>query len=167
MANYEWYKTGTVAVRHGDTEVIGTDTDWLKSEIKSGDIFIINNLPYEIAEVTGSTSLVLAKAYAGESAGGKDYAIITRAGEVLQAEIALKLQQAITRWNEHEKTYEAQLKELNDRTEPLKGLGLYRDDDGDLAQNEAVDTNLLRAGSIQVASQSEVNEMINETFSSN
>ena len=165
MSDYKWYKNGTVTVRHGDTEVIGTATGWLQTEIKSGDIFVINNLPYEIAEVKGNTSLVLAKAYEGESAGGKSYGIITRAGEVMQAEIALNLQQAIARWNEREKSYDSQLQELNRITEPLKGLGLYRDEDGDLAQNESVNTTLMRAGSIQVSSPSETQEMIDEAFS--
>ena len=167
MANYEWYKAGTVTVRHGDTEIIGTNTDWLEAGIKSGDILILDNLPFEIAEVTASTSLLLVKAYPGESAGGKDYAIITRAGEVLQAEIALKLQQAITNWNEREKTYDAQLKELTERTEFLKGFGFYRDNDGDLAQDETVNQALMSAGSIPVTSPGETNEMLNEVFSGN
>jgi hypothetical protein len=167
MANYEWYKAGSVTVRHGDTEIIGTNTDWLKAGIKTGDIFIIDNLPYEIADVTGSTSLVLAKAYAGESAGDKEYSIITRAGEVLQAEIALKLQQAITNWNEREKSYDAQLKELTERTEPLKGLGLYRDEDGDLAQDESVNMALMTAGNIPVTQPGDTQEMLNDVFSGN
>ena len=77
--NYEWYKTGKVTVRHGDKEIIGTDTDWLKGGIKKGDVFVLDNVPYEIDEVIGSTSLSLVKEFAGESAGGKDYAIIPRA----------------------------------------------------------------------------------------
>ena len=54
--NYEWYKTGNVAVRHGSREIVGTDTDWLKAGIKSGDILVLDNQIHEIEEVTASTN---------------------------------------------------------------------------------------------------------------
>ena len=106
--NYEWYKTGKVAVTLGSKEVIGIDTDWLKGGIKQGDVFIIDNVPYEIEEVLGSSSLSLVKEYTGESAGSKAYAIITRAKAVLLAELALALKQTVKNWNERETSYQEQ-----------------------------------------------------------
>ena len=167
MAGYEWYKQGTVIVRNGDVEVIGAGTEWLKDNIKQGDIFLVGNSIYEIAEVIGNTSLKLTKPYEGLSNGSTEYAIITRAGEVLQAEIALKIQQAVTLWNEREATYEAKFRELEELTEPLKGLGLYRDEDGDLAQDESVNIPLMTAGNIPVTSPGETKEMLDKVFSGN
>lgn len=137
MQGYEWYKTGLVAVRHGDNQVIGTDTDWLKNGIKKGDIFILDSQIYEISEVIGNTSLSLTENYTGESAGGKAYSIITRAGEVFQAEIALKLQQTVAYWNAQEKEYADKFHQLDERTKFLDGLGFYQDEDGNLAQDHA------------------------------
>ena len=127
MAGYKWYKTGSVVLRNGDKEVIGANTEWLVNDIKQGDIFIVGTQLYEIAEVAGNTSLKLTKPYEGISDGSSSYAIITRAGEVLQAELALKIQQAVTSWNAREATYEAKFRELDERTQAMRGLGLYRD----------------------------------------
>ena len=88
MTNYQWHKAGFVTVQHGSTVVIGINTGWLIAGIKSGDIFVIDDTPFEIAEVTGSESLALVKQYPGENAANKEYAIIQRAGEVLQADLA-------------------------------------------------------------------------------
>ena len=165
--NYEWYKTGKVAVKRGDKEVIGTDTDWLKSGIDKGDIFIVDNVPYEIDELLGSTTLSLVKEYAGESAGGKDYAIITRAKAVLLAELALDLKQTVKNWNERELSYQEQFKELQKRTHIVDALGLYIDEDGDLAQGEEQQSvSVFDALSVPVASQEDTQEMLNEIFQS-
>lgn len=125
MAGYEWYKTGTVIVRNGEKEVVGANTKWLTSDIKQGDIFIIAQQIYEIAEVIGETSLTLTAPYTGISDGAASYAIITRAGEVIQAELAVKIQEAIIKINE-----------MATRPQIADELGLYIDADGDLAQGE-------------------------------
>ncbi len=120
----DWYKSGSVAVRNGSKEVVGTDTDWLIGGIKEGDIFVIDNQVYEIDEVTASTNLVLVNEYEGSNAGGKDYAIIQRAGEVLQAEIAENIEKVITAWNEREANYLALFNEFKKIINSLISLDL-------------------------------------------
>ena len=166
MDGYEWYRKGTAIVRNGDVEVVGANTEWLKDDIKRGDIFIAANQICEIAEVIGNTSLKLTKPYEGISDGSSSYAIITRAGEVLQAELALKIKQAVTSWNAREATYEAKFRELDERTQAMRGLGLYRDEDGDLAQGDSVNTALMVDGTVTVATSGDVNEMLDEVFTS-
>ena len=134
MAGYEWYKTGTVIVRNGEREVVGANTDWLVNDIKQGDIFTAGGQIYEIADVVGNTSLTLKKPYAGISDGAAEYAIIQRAGEVIQAELALKLQQAITMFN----TRDQLLSEIEERTRFLAGLDLSIDTDGDWSNTDPV-----------------------------
>ena len=165
--NYEWYKTGKVAVTLGSKEVIGIDTDWLKGGIKQGDVFIIDNVPYEIEEVLGSSSLSLVKEYTGESAGSKAYAIITRAKAVLLAELALALKQTVKNWNERETSYQEQFTELRKRTQIVDALGLYIDEDGDLAQGEQQSLTLFDALNVPIASQAETQEMLDEVFPHN
>ena len=132
MAGYQWYKQGTVIVRNGDHNVVGAGTEWLKDDIKQGDIFLAGGDIYEIAEVLGNTSLTLTKPYSGISNAASEYAIITRYGEVMQAEIALKIQQIIAKWNEQDSV----ISELRERTQLMSELGLYVDGEGDLAQGE-------------------------------
>ncbi|MBR0257577.1 MAG: hypothetical protein IJQ58_07555 [Synergistaceae bacterium] len=136
MEGYEWYKKGTIAVRHSEREVVGTDTEWLKDGIKRGDIFILDNIICEIEEVVGNMSLTLTKPFTGESGGGRQYAIITRAGEVLQAEIARDLAQTVAYWNEREASYTEKFAQYEQRIKALEALGLYVDTDGDIAQGE-------------------------------
>ena len=162
MTNYQWHKAGFVTVQHGSTVVIGINTGWLIAGIKSGDIFVIDDTPFEIAEVTGSESLTLVKQYPGENATNKEYAIIQRAGEVLQADLALLLQNAVKTWNARETEIEQRFTELETRTEPLKGLGLYRDADGDLSQDENAIEPVTPDG--RTATTQEVQQMIDETF---
>ena len=162
MANYQWYKTGSVTIQNGSTAVNGIGTDWLIGGIKDGDIFIINDTPFEIAKVTGNQSLALAKPYSGANVTRKEYAIIPRSGEVLQSEIALLLKNFVNVIKERTINFEAKLIEIDSRTAPLKGLGLYRDDDGDLAQDE----NAIQpvTTTIQTASLEEIRAMVREVF---
>lgn len=162
MTNYSWHKAGTVTVQHGSTVVTGINTGWLIAGIKNGDIFVIDDTPFEIAEVTGSESLALVKQYPGENATNKEYAIIQRAGEVLQADLALLIQNAVKTWNTRETEIEQRFTELETRTAPLKGLGLYRDADGDLSQDE----NAIEPVNPEdyTATTSQVQQMIDETF---
>jgi hypothetical protein len=151
MAGYEWYKTGTVIVRNGEREVVGANTDWLVNDIKQGDIFTAGGQIYEIAEVIGNTSLTLCKPYRGESDGAAEYAIIQRAGEVIQAELALKLQQAITMFN----TRDQVLTELEERTRFLAGLELSIDTDGDWSNTDAVHAAEVLTSSLPIASRTQ------------
>ncbi len=120
----DWYKSGSVTVRNGSKEIVGTDTDWLIAGIKEGDIFVIDNQVYEIDEVTASTNLILVNDFEGTNAGGKDYAIIQRAEEVLQAEIAEKIENVITAWNEREANYIALFNEIKKILSSLISLDL-------------------------------------------
>ena len=164
MANYQWYKVGSVTIQNGSTAVNGIGTDWLIGGVKDGDIFIINDTPFEIAKVTGNQSLSLAKPYSGANVTRKEYAIIPRSGEVLQSELALLLKNLVYLIKERVVNVEAKLIELDLRTQSLKGLGLYRDTDGDLSQDE----NAIEPVSTEdnVATTTQVQQMVDEVFDS-
>lgn len=70
------YKTGTISVTNGSQTVLGSGTSW-SGEISPGDILTIVNdgVWYEVAAVTGNTSLTLAANYAGTTGSAKTYAI--------------------------------------------------------------------------------------------
>lgn len=71
-----WYRSGTVALTNGNTEVVGTGTQFLNN-VKAGDIFIgPDGLLYEIASVNTSTGIILQIGYAGASVNGATYEIV-------------------------------------------------------------------------------------------
>lgn len=163
--NYEWYKAGNVTVQQGSREIVGTNTDWLMGNIKKGDVFVLDNAPYEIDEVIGSETLSLVNEYTGENAAGKNYSIIPRAKAVLLAELAHNLMQTVKNWNAREASYQEQFKNIENRTQIVDMLGLYIDDDGDLAQGEGERTSLLSIMSAPVATSAETQQMLDEVFS--
>ena len=163
--NYAWYKNGLVSVRNGSSEVTGINTDWLKAGIKQGDVFLIDNIPYEIHEVTGNEVLSLVRQYSGTNQTEKTYAVIPRARAVLLSELALSLRQTLYNWNEREQYYQAQFKELKTKAQIVDSLGLYIDSDGDLAQNDSKD--IVLPDDIPVASENDMQELLDEVFSNN
>lgn len=165
LDNYAWYKNGLVSLRNGSHEVTGINTDWLKAGIKQGDVFLFDNTVYEIQDVTGSENLSLVSQYSGENQTEKNYAIIQRARAVLLSELALSLRQTLSNWNDREQSYQAQFKELKTKLQIIDTLGLYIDDDGDLAQNDTQE--IILPDNVPVTSQDDMQEMLDEIFDNN
>lgn len=106
--NTEWYRTGRVNIKNGALIVKGVSTSWLLAEIKAGDVFTVDGASfYEIASVTGSTELNLKTQYKGESCEGQSYAIIPRVHEVMQAEIAARLETLLDEWESRDTSLDA------------------------------------------------------------
>ena len=83
-----WYKTGTVTVTNGSTEVVGSGTTWGDGTITPGDSFSLVDSSgaavepfYEVASVTDDTHLTLSTAYGGTTASGAKYALWNLAAE--------------------------------------------------------------------------------------
>ena len=83
-----WYKTGTVTVTNGSTEVVGSGTTWGDGTITPGDSFSLVDSSgaavapfYEVASVTDDTHLTLSNAYGGTTASGVKYALWNLAAE--------------------------------------------------------------------------------------
>lgn len=83
-----WYKTGTVTVTNGSTEVVGSGTTWGDGTITPGDSFSLVDANgaavepfYEVASVTDDTHLTLSNAYGGTTASGVKYALWNLAAE--------------------------------------------------------------------------------------
>lgn len=75
-----WYRKGTIDVTGGSDAVTGVGTLWLDPKLgpQPGNIiYMPDGKPYEVAYVLSNTSLRLATAYAGASASGAAYAIVT------------------------------------------------------------------------------------------
>lgn len=83
-----WYKTGTVTVTAGSTEVVGSGTTWGDGTITPGDSFSLVDSSgaavapfYEVASVTDDIHLTLTVPYGGASASGVNYALWNLAAE--------------------------------------------------------------------------------------
>lgn len=66
------YSTGTIALTPGSATVTGTGTSW-SSNLTSGHKIKINGLPYQIANVSSDTSLILTEKYVGAPVSGLSY----------------------------------------------------------------------------------------------
>lgn len=72
-----WYRRGTVNVTQGSQTVTGVDTAWAYgTEIREGDLFVIDGLFYEVAGSPGATQLTLRTPYTGTTKTDAAYAII-------------------------------------------------------------------------------------------
>ena len=168
--NYSWYRTGLISVIQGSKKVTGTNTEWLTGGIKQGDALIINGQFNEIDKVTGSGVLTLVKEYTGETAASLEYAIIPRARAVLLAELAVDIKKAVTYWNNRDKLFEEKIKDLEKSasTQGVFGkLGIYIDDDGDLAQDDEHIINPDDSDSEaekDIATEDDVDEMLDDVF---
>lgn len=87
-----WYKVGTVSVAQGAYEVTGVGTRWSLS-VMPGDAVTFDggDKLYEIAAVSGDTSLTLATVYAGPSLANHSYAVIRNASATTNATTATRL----------------------------------------------------------------------------
>lgn len=79
MTDYSrWYRAGTVKVTKDSANISGTSTFWnVGNPIRPGDLFTIDGAAfYEIADVTGADTLVLASPFKGASVASTTYAVI-------------------------------------------------------------------------------------------
>lgn len=76
-----WMNLGTINVVNGSKAVTGVGTKFKTAPIpaREGQPIVINNVHYEIASVNSDTSITLALNYAGATANGLSYIIITTA----------------------------------------------------------------------------------------
>ncbi|HHQ6630429.1 TPA: hypothetical protein ACSTL1_001875 [Serratia fonticola] len=75
-----WYKTGTISLTANNATVTGTGTAWADAKfgVMPGMILLApDNKLYEVKQVNSNTSLTLNSNYAGTTASGQSYAIIT------------------------------------------------------------------------------------------
>ncbi|CAI2104376.1 Uncharacterised protein [Serratia fonticola] len=75
-----WYKTGTINLIANNATVTGTGTAWADAKfgVMPGMILLApDNKLYEVKQVNSNTSLTLNSNYAGSTANGQSYAIIT------------------------------------------------------------------------------------------
>lgn len=75
-----WYKTGTINLIANNATVTGTGTSWADAKfgVMPGMILLApDNKLYEVKQVNSNTSLTLNSNYAGSTASGQNYAIIT------------------------------------------------------------------------------------------
>ncbi|MFV8845996.1 pyocin knob domain-containing protein [Serratia fonticola] len=75
-----WYKTGTINLTANNATVTGTGTAWADAKfgVMPGMILLApDNKLYEVKQVNSNTSLTLNSNYAGSTASGQNYAIIT------------------------------------------------------------------------------------------
>ncbi|WP_025119666.1 MULTISPECIES: hypothetical protein [unclassified Serratia (in: enterobacteria)] len=75
-----WYKTGTINLTANNATVTGTGTAWADAKfgVMPGMILLApDNKLYEVKQVNSNTSLTLNSNYAGSTANGQSYAIIT------------------------------------------------------------------------------------------
>jgi len=89
-----WYAAGTIAVTNGSAAVVGTGTSFVDN-VKAGDALRgPDERLYQIASVNSSTSLTLARNYAGASAAGQAYEILSTqdALAVLAKNVALLIE---------------------------------------------------------------------------
>lgn len=66
------YSTGTLSVTSGSPIVTGSGTTWL-GNVTAGHTLVINNLPFEIANVDTNTQITLRSSYFGQSGSGLSY----------------------------------------------------------------------------------------------
>lgn len=76
-----WMNLGTINVVNGSKAVTGVGTKFKTSPIpaREGQPIVVNNVHYEIASVNSDTSITLTLNYAGATANGLSYIIITTA----------------------------------------------------------------------------------------
>lgn len=73
------YTTGTVSITSGVT-VTGVTTAWLSSGLVVGDQIFLDSRWYEIAAITGDTTIILSEGYGGSALSGATY----RAGSIVK-----------------------------------------------------------------------------------
>ena len=153
-----WYSAGTVTAQKGSTVITGVETYWLEADIKKGDALLINNILCEVSEVQSSTSLILARAFKGDSVQGASYEIIPRAQQVLAVDIAEKLQRLIDKIKEQE----SEISEIVAYAAKFKRAGLGVDSNNRIYQGLPEPE---PAGDVVYATEAEIDSLINDVYS--
>lgn len=79
-----WYRTGTVTVTNGSTNVAGTGTAFVANG-QIGEAFLgPDGRTYEITNIPSDTALTITPAYLGSTASGQAYAIAPLRGRIAQ-----------------------------------------------------------------------------------
>ena len=102
-AHTSWYRTGTVSITSGSTEVNGVSTRWLTADIKPGASFRIDGLPdtYEVAEVVSDIKLTLMRPYYGVNLSGKSYSIDRNFQSTLPSDLASDVADLLGKYEEY------------------------------------------------------------------
>jgi hypothetical protein len=75
MALPSSYKVGTVSVSVDSAVVTGTNTNWLSSGVRDGDIFAARGLTVSVQSVDSNTQITLAEPWRGPAATGEIYEV--------------------------------------------------------------------------------------------
>lgn len=101
-AGLRWYRTGTVNITQGSTNITGVGTNWRTAGIQPGDVFMVgNSVLYEIAQVADNTNIVLNSAFQGATGTGQNYSIIRNFAGTMQAQIAAQVSELVNKYESY------------------------------------------------------------------
>ena len=101
-AGLRWYRTGTVNITQGSTNITGVGTNWQTAGIQPGDVFMVgNSVLYEIAQVADNTNIVLNSAFQGATGSGQNYSIIRNFAGTMQAQIAAEVSALVNKYESY------------------------------------------------------------------
>lgn len=101
-AGLRWYRTGTVNITQGSTNITGVGTNWQTAGIQPGDVFMVgNSVLYEIAQVADNTNIVLNSAFQGTTGTGQNYSIIRNFAGTMQAQIAAQVSELVNKYESY------------------------------------------------------------------
>ena len=101
-AGLRWYRTGTVNITQGSTNITGVGTNWQTAGIQPGDVFMVgNSVLYEIAQVADNTNIVLNSAFQGATGTGQNYSIIRNFAGTMQAQIAAQVSELVNKYESY------------------------------------------------------------------
>lgn len=101
-AGLRWYRTGTVNITQGSTNITGVGTNWRTAGIQPGDVFMVgNSVLYEIAQVADNTNIVLNSAFQGATGTGQNYSIIRNFAGTMQAQIAAEVSSLVNKYESY------------------------------------------------------------------
>ena len=101
-AGLRWYRTGTVDITQGSTNVTGVGTNWQTAGIQPGDVFMVgNSVLYEIADVGDNTNIVLQSAFQGATGTAQNYSILRNFAGTMQAQIAAQVSELVNKYESY------------------------------------------------------------------
>lgn len=101
-AGLRWYRTGTVNITQGSTNITGVGTNWQTAGIQPGDVFMVgNSVLYEIAQVADNTNIVINSAFQGATGTGQNYSIIRNFAGTMQAQIAAEVSSLVNKYESY------------------------------------------------------------------
>ena len=109
-AGLRWYRTGTVDITQGSTNVTGVGTNWQTAGIQPGDVFMVgNSVLYEIADIGDNTNIILQSAFQGATGTAQNYSILRNFAGTMQAQIAAQVAELV---NKYESYIDTELKQI-------------------------------------------------------